>query len=316
MKNETSEVNNTNYNNTLTVTVAPKAVVILLAGLNSYLSQDDNYNPLTKKIFSTANWSSLNYDFDFYNTNFLNNIASTGAVILPFSYNGANLTKQNGSPIFSVKNYTIYNVGDMSPDIAAEWLNLEVQSIQRVWSQSKIIIIGHSEGGLVAERYFMDYYDPSTAKNVIHIFSLDSPINGVSADFIPTLVNLESNHYLGSYLLSYYNSRWNEFKQNGENDVINKDEADGNLYIPIGTPNDMLYDWASGSIKNILLPQLLYDNHSRTYNFYVTTPDSPDFSAFDVTESHHYVLKSPAITKFLTDAINGVLDAGIDAENN
>jgi len=133
----------------------------------------------------------------------LDAIAATGAVILPFSYTGAALVQQHRAPdpTFTFLAYTACNSSpppgggpgcskdpggspddrpfasnSWSIDQDAETLHNEVASIQAVWgTRVPIIIVGHSQGGLVA----FEAWQQNRLPGGTHLFSLDSPINGV-----------------------------------------------------------------------------------------------------------------------------------------
>ena len=121
----------------------------------------------------------------------LDAIAATGAVILPYSYKGASLTQPPGqSPLFKFQSYTAcdatpsfgsygcnYN-RSIGQDVAM--LDNEIKSIRSVWRDARIIIFGHSQGGLIAFKWWQSHgADANASKGVTHLFSLDSPVNGV-----------------------------------------------------------------------------------------------------------------------------------------
>jgi hypothetical protein len=136
----------------------------------------------------------------------LDAIAATGAMIFPYSYWGATLNGHRGSGLKFVYNaYTDCNStpvpvaafcssnpdagGSPDPahndhsnakhsfsvDEAEDRLKTEVDSIERVWPNEAIVIIGHSQGGLIAFETWRKHMLPGA---VSHLFSLDSPING------------------------------------------------------------------------------------------------------------------------------------------
>ena len=135
----------------------------------------------------------------------LDSIAAEGAVILPYSYEGAYLrparrpgqdptftfatyTRCNSSPQsfgpfgFGCNNFNTKNGnhnGSINQDVAA--LNNELASIHRVWPGASITVLGHSQGGLIA----LDWWSRAarhergfSSDGVTHLFSLDSPVNG------------------------------------------------------------------------------------------------------------------------------------------
>ena len=58
-------------------------------------------------------------------------------------------------------------------------LQYEVSQVASAWPKVPIIIMGHSQGGLIAFDWWLAHGSDSVGKNVTHLFSLDSPINGV-----------------------------------------------------------------------------------------------------------------------------------------
>ncbi len=125
----------------------------------------------------------------------LDAIAAQGTVILPYSYTQALLTRSLGSdPTFSFK---AYGVCDSTPpgsplgqgcsrksindDVVT--LEKELASIHSVWRTSDIILMGHSQGGLIAFEWWLRFGAEaargSAAAAVGDIFTLDSPVNGV-----------------------------------------------------------------------------------------------------------------------------------------
>lgn len=130
----------------------------------------------------------------------LDAIAGAGGVILPFSYNGAALTGSSRHPQFTFPAYTACNsspgglggpgcdrdpggepdpvsVGATSWRISQDERNLaqEVASVRNVWGNVRIVVVGHSQGGLIA----FDAWRDGLLPGILHGFSLDSPINGV-----------------------------------------------------------------------------------------------------------------------------------------
>ena len=136
----------------------------------------------------------------------LDQIAATGAIILPFSYEKAELKERpHADPLFTSPAYTACNSSPGigfpgcgndpggSPDQPqnsnmnysieedANALASEVSSIRSVWKKAKIVVVGHSQGGLVA----FEAWRENKLASAYRLFSLDSPINGVC----PTRIN-------------------------------------------------------------------------------------------------------------------------------
>jgi hypothetical protein len=131
---------------------------------------------------------------DSFTHNFmLDALAAHGAVILPFSYHmtttcdpqtGATLTGSVGSPVFHFPGYSPTDSGTTTcPGGIAFWgemLGSELNSIHQMWPTSKLVVIGHSQGGLVVTKAWQQGFGLTTSSTPVNIqaFTLDSPING------------------------------------------------------------------------------------------------------------------------------------------
>jgi len=132
-----------------------------------------------------------------YTHNFmLDAIASRGAIILPFSYKGYGFAPNfQVHPGFSYYGYWgCQATPGCGPSIHddAKLLDSEVNDAASVWPTSKIVVMGHSQGGLIAFEWWACSHGglpQSAAKdcggtrttlppNFVAGFSLDSPING------------------------------------------------------------------------------------------------------------------------------------------
>ena len=171
----------------------------------------------------------------------LDPLAAIGAVILPFSYKdpgGATLTMSKGQPKFTFNGYGPIDSCCQELSKSASLLQQEVISINRTWPKADIVIIGHSLGGLIAEWWweFTVRGNPS-AENVSHVFSLDSPINGVKDACSSTFLG---NIFLSKSFCFLWNGNYG--KSPGLRDeYINGLDTNG-TYVPIGTRSDPVYD--------------------------------------------------------------------------
>jgi hypothetical protein len=147
----------------------------------------------------------------FTHTFMLDDIAARGAIILPFSYHsnldcinsltgnldgvGAHVNGTAQTPVF---HFPAYDKSDSDPipvvnnplspcrgniDYWSQILGAELHSIHQTWPTSKLVVMGHSQGGLVVARAWQHGFDLNTSSSPVDIqaFSLDSPINGVCA---------------------------------------------------------------------------------------------------------------------------------------
>ncbi len=130
----------------------------------------------------------------------LDAIAARGAVVLPYSYTGASLerpVRAYADPRFV---YKTYGACDSTPgcpgaptlDTDVDRLQVEIASIHSVWPHAQIVVAGHSQGGLIAFRWWLkwwlkwgvNYRRGYGHTGVYRLFSLDSPINGVCASAV------------------------------------------------------------------------------------------------------------------------------------
>lgn len=166
----------------------------------------------------------------------LDAIAATGAMILPFSYNGAVLTRSGSSLLFTFPAYTACNstpfppgagcfpTADLSIHKDVQTLALEITSIQSVWRNVPIVVIGHSQGGLIA----FDAWQSGVLPGVTKLFSLDSPINGVCPLRFPVSNICLTVFGYPNYDIRYLLDPW----------YFGQDKASGNAFRFIGTWGD------------------------------------------------------------------------------
>ena len=158
----------------------------------------------------------------------LDHLAAVGGVMIPYSYAGITLGAKGGKPSLTFPGYTVD--GNSAPQTEAGYLASEVASIHSQWKTSKIVLIGHSHGGLLAYLYWGDSgYGPGVAaEGVTHIFSLDAPINGVES--------------LGSVCGEVCSATWNFYGElwfNSTQTDLNAINNDGDQsFTPIGTEGD------------------------------------------------------------------------------
>lgn len=218
-----------------------------------------------------------------------------------------------------VKNDTL-----QSPGLSEILLENEIASIHKAWKTTPIIIISHSLGGRIAEGWWFDYRqnrgentqskkrvvqlsmldsdgnhlhkwdayvhgDEDADKMVTHVFSLDSPINGIrrcDAFLLAETVNK------GSVFLSQdFCDRWNGGNPDQQDSEIIKADGDDS-YTAVGNPKDVAYDDSATSILDAcggpinfsggggLVPQLIFSHTERanggddvTSNTYSSPPN-------------------------------------------
>jgi hypothetical protein len=201
----------------------------------------------------------------------INELADRGGYVLPFSYTGASMSGTAADPTFTLNAYDGSDVAVNSPMLVEPpKLNSELISIHKVFPNTPIIIIGHSNGGLIAEQWWLRYGVPQPASHncpatgpvcgyhgVVHIWSLDTPINGVAnagalnGVICGTLISLFANcdTFVSPGVASDYAGLWGAAvtdnppdPEDGADHIESEDKADGGMYTAEGTYGDPLYD--------------------------------------------------------------------------
>ena len=251
-------------------TTAPATVAILVAGFGSSLPAS-TYDPLTEGSPAlTAIEAAFDPTTEPTTCNAVPDLTDTltgdGALILPFSYNGATLTGTSESPSLTVAAYGGTASGNSPsqtvPSTVTPYLATEVAQVHTVWPSAKVLIVGHSEGGFVAESYFASaLFSPTQEPWVTGVFSLDSPINGV-ADKDEAAALLKAIHVpASSTLLDLFQADWdNAYKDGATNDAAVFAKENGTaLYVPVGTLGDNVYRLPDSPF-NPLVSQVLVDS--------------------------------------------------------
>src|SRR5207302_10641996 len=94
-------------------------------------------------------------DGSYTNRFMLDPLAASGAVILPYSYNiGAGLQRfPDGHLQLTFSGYSLADSTLKDPSVMIDLLQSEIASVHQVWGNTPIVVIGHSQGGFVAEQY-------------------------------------------------------------------------------------------------------------------------------------------------------------------
>jgi len=184
-------------------------------------------------------------------------LADAGAVLLPYSYTGATL---NADGSFAQQSYSS---GDSKQAICTSVSHLagEVSSVHQRWPQAGIVLVGHSYGGLVAETWWYDEHQQgggqcgvaTNPSGVTHVFSLDSPINGVRACS-------KAGLYAGDASKTWC-TLWGGDSDHGVTNgkaiaAIDDHELS---FTAVGTPNDPTYGGGVTAGGGGLHSQLVYD---------------------------------------------------------
>ena len=273
--------------------------------------------------------------------NIFNQLANLGGMVLPFSYTGATMSGTAADPTFTLNAYDGRDVAINSPMLVEPpALNSELVSIHKVFPNTPIILIGHSNGGLIAEQWWLRYGVPQPASHncpasgpvcgyhgVVHIWSLDSPINGVANAGLlngvtcSTLIALfaECDSFVSTSVASDYANLWGATEDNppdpedGADHIESEDKADGGMYTAEGTYGDPLYD--AGDIPDGagdgILSQIMLSDHC------MSEAGQPGLASAPECQPEPYTLISPCDGTYLNtpsspqspaDVANGLND--------
>jgi hypothetical protein len=296
---------------------APSSVAILVAGFFSSLPRTETYDPLTQ---GAADLTRVKAEFDprgidsTYGArgcqatpSLTTALARRGAVIVPFSYRGVRLSGAAAHSRLTVRSYSKTAPSTDSPTAAAAVLAREVADVHRYWPRARIVLVGHSEGGLVAETYFAGRYRRAAEPEVAGIFSLDGPINGVrQTGLAEGVVGLARRWGLtiSPRLIDGYFAAWRSITVRGPS-VIRRDLAAGRVYVPVGTPGDHLYGIADAPEPG-LRSQLLLTSSGRYSTLGLVDPATPPALGAGadlvptLTASHECVLANSTVIRAIT----------------
>jgi len=209
-------------------------------------------------LYSKTNQSTVNAGH-----NLIDKLANAGGYVLPFSYaQGTRMTGTASSPSFTVPSYASDDVGSVDPTTTGPGiLEDEIKSIHTVFHQVPIVVVGHSNGGLIAGQWWLNY-GSHNAEGVVQVFALDAPLNGVAAATV--CVTGVCGGAVGRELGAVYRALW--AGQDSYDPIALKVDDKDHLFTAIGDLGDPLYDVAdyiashgpTGGVKNIGLVSQLY----------------------------------------------------------
>jgi YVTN family beta-propeller protein len=227
-----------------------------LSGSNSAINNGTLLGSLSAAWLNLGDAGNPDYAGPGAGNNLIDSAASTGGLVLPFSYNGATMTGPASSPTFSAQPYSVQDVAESNPNSERNTLRAEIDSINMVFPKARIILVGHSNGGLIAQQWWANNtsFSPGPQHNVVHVFTLDSPINGVAIGEICksplpigicSFLDLAPGFFrVGSSLLAYYGRLWKDQSSNDRN-WARQDAANG-MWTPFITNGDPVYDLGDG----------------------------------------------------------------------
>lgn len=302
-----------------TVAPGPSSVAILVGGFGSSLPAS-TYDPLTQ---TSAALTTTESTFDPDPTkeppgcnaqpNLVTTLRSGGAMILPFSYNGVHLAGTAAHPIVTVAAYPSTLPSTALPQAIAPAIASEVDQVHALWPAARVIVVGHSEGGYVAEQYFLNDFSSSRQAEIAGIFSLDSPINGIQNQAEVASLLDSINLPASTSLLTQFQSSWNNAVTNDA--AILAKEGNRPVYVPVGTPDDNVYliadNPAAGLISQVLVGSDGQPKTSGSPNF--IDPAAPPVTGLSnplgVLASHQCVMDSAAVIKAIAARLPGTQPA-------
>ncbi len=326
----------------------PKVVVVMARGLTSSIADptagqaQDWYNPLSLDqchASSSPNAALRGLGFNEFDQPALDGsqslmaaIAATGALILPYSYNGAYFIPNAAhKPEFHVNAYSGFDT--FNEIIAsAQVLDYELVSIRQQWPTAKLILIGHSEGGEVMKQWWRNWDghhgvpDHATSNwNVAGVYSLDSPINGgpgpeTLCSYLQVLLPPSTGFCQGAIatsLFGEYSALWYDFALSQQDDTAMALSAVGDraIYTPVGTRGDVVMEMLSfTALPNPfnsgqeLSPQLLAQfNSSGQIDTLIDPGRLTPTQAGSLSQglsSHQVVYEDPQNIQFLASAVS------------
>ena len=329
----------------------PSTAVIIVTGTGTSAS-GGTYDPLdgtiltpdlsycglyANKLKTAAPLQKMVNDFDgndqlLPTPNITDTLAAAGAVILPFSYNGASLQGPPNGPEFVMRPYGALDTLTVPVSTLAAELGNEIVSIHNVWPDTKVVVIGHSLGGLIGTTLFAGLASVgSTFGPLEHIISLDGPTNGVEepwqlGSFVDSLV--AALPPLSGTLVDELGNLWGS-RATWDQALLNADQQlpDGRYrYIAVGTAGDLFYDVPDEYVPlacNIVCSELPYPGLDSQLMYSpppgpgqvegpgpgdVLTPGTAPGIGYggDIFAFHNYVKRQPSNISFLGSVVSGV----------
>lgn len=172
-------------------------------------------------------------------------LADLGAIIIPYSYAGVHVEADHKVVVES------YNEEDSKQALekSVEVLDEQISSIHVAWKKTRIALVGHSFGGLVAEDWWFNKRQQpnSNHRGVVHVFSLDAPINGVAKCDWATIPYADA--------AKDWCDRWNN-RYERDLEIIEADKDAS--YTAVGNQGDPTYGDDLFAGGGDLVPQVIY----------------------------------------------------------
>ena len=184
----------------------------------------------------------------------LDQLVAGGGVALPYSYSKtAKLTlSPAGIPTFRFKAYSIDRSRTQAVPKDVKLLAHEVDSIHTAWPSSKIILLGHSGGGLVVEQYWQT--SNYQAQSVRLAASFEGPLNGVlyAGDCTP---HCPSAFGFGDKILNFLGKLWNTQESNDASILSRDTDGSFTLIVP---PGDTAYGIKTNGLFDSIVPDSIF----------------------------------------------------------
>jgi len=185
--------------------------------------------------------------------NLIDSLGTDGGIVLPFSYTspGATLDQANS---FTFPGYTPNDVATSSPiSIQPSNLENEIRSVHRSLPDAKIFVVGHSNGGLIAEQWWWRF-GRHNHEGVVQVISLDAPLNGLYDAAYCYLVGAANGVSgfkapCGKALADAYGYLW-AYQNVFDPQKIAADNSD-KLFTAVGTYGDPLFDVGDNNATTI-----------------------------------------------------------------
>lgn len=170
--------------------------------------------------------------------NLLDRLAAAHGYVLPLSYvKGTAMTGTVAAPRFTVPAYNKTDVANARPNAVADYLNSLISSIKRIFPTTTIVVVGHSNGGLIAEQWWLNHRP--AARGIKQVFSLDSPLNGLF-DAAFCSIHLCGPFGVSAQLGDYYSALWSS--QSTNDPYWATLDAKDKAFTAVGSYGDPLYD--------------------------------------------------------------------------
>lgn len=184
----------------------------------------------------------------------LDQLVRGGGIALPYSYTSAARLSASatGVPKFTFTGYTQQKSRNQDVGKDAELLAHEIDSINSTWPSSKIVLLGHSGGGLVVEQYWQNYQ--YQARNVQLAVSIEGPINGV-ARAGQCAPHCPSAFGFGDKVLNFLGQQWQN-QQSNDAAILSRDS--NGTFVAISTEGDSTYGFLENGLFDSIVPDSVF----------------------------------------------------------